>query len=208
MELWPEYYLVSIRNALINAVKIRMTSDQPMCFLLSGGVDSSLVCAIAQSLSETPIHTFCCAIAEKGEKANTNDIVNARKVSEFIGSIHVEVTFTAQEALVAIPEVIQNIGTYDITTIRASTPMYLMCKYIRDNTQFKVVFSSDVSDEIHSGYLFNYELQKDYYIDVSSKMMVKNLHNYDVLRSDGCISQNGLESRIPFSDQDVIKSAW
>ncbi len=129
-------------------------------------------------------------------------------MSEFIGSIHVEVTFTAQEALDAIPEVIQNIGTYDITTIRASTPMYLMCKYIRDNTQFKVVFSSDVSDEIHSGYLFNYELQKDYYIDVSSKMMVKNLHNYDVLRSDGCISQNGLESRIPFSDQDVIKSAW
>lgn len=78
--------------------------------------------------------------------------------------------------------------------------MFLLCKYIRDNTLFKVVFSGETADEAYSSYLFNYELQKDEYIDISSKMMTKNIHKYDVLRADGCISQNGLESRVPFSD--------
>ena len=82
--------------------------------------------------------------------------------------------------------------------------MYLLCKYIKEKTPFKVVFSGELADELFSGYLFNYELQEDKYIDVSSKLMVKNVHKYDVLRADACISQNSLESRIPFSDQDVI----
>ena len=107
-----EYYLANIRNSLINAVKVRLQADQPVCFLLSGGLDSSLICSIAQSLSDKPIHTFCCGIAEKGQLANTNDIINARKVAQFIGSIHTEVTFTVQEALDAIPKVIKNIGSW------------------------------------------------------------------------------------------------
>ena len=125
-----------------------MNSDRPKAFFLSGGLDSSLVASIASKLSDKPIHTFCCAIAEKGQKANTNDIINARKVAEFIGSIHTEVTFTQQEALEAIPKVIQNIGTWCQTTIRASTPMYLLSKYIKDKTDFKVIFSSDLADEM------------------------------------------------------------
>jgi asparagine synthase (glutamine-hydrolysing) len=85
--------------------------------------------------------------------------------------------------------------------------MYLLCKYIREKTSFKVVFTGECSDELFSGYLFNYEVPVDK-IQYSTRQMVKNIHQYDVLRADSCISQNGLESRVPFSDQNVIESAW
>ncbi len=107
-----------------------MNADQPICYLLSGGLDSSLVCSIAQSLSPEPIHTFCCGIAEKGQLSNTNDMVNARKVSKFLGTIHTEVTFTQDELLAIIPEIVRYCGTQDVTTIRASIGMYFVCKHI------------------------------------------------------------------------------
>ena len=122
---------------------------RPAVVLLSGGLDSSIIAAIGASLSDDPIHTFSIGF----EGCDSPDLIAARKVAEHIGSIHKEVTFTLKEGLEAIKDVIWHLETYDVTTIRASVPMYLLSKYISENTDIKVILSGEGSDELFGGYL-------------------------------------------------------
>jgi len=198
-----ETYLTSIRESVIDSVKRRLDADQPMAFLLSGGVDSSLVAAIsAYFLRDTKIKTFCCGMA------GGTDLLFARKVAEFIGSQHTEVLFTAEQALAAIDEVIYTTETWDVTTIRASVGQYLVSKYISENTDAKVVFVGEGPDEVCSSYLFNWyaRLPKD--IHPTAVDYVKNIHYYDVKRADRCIARWGLEARVALLDPEFIKSYW
>ena len=196
-----ECILKNIRETVCNSVKRRLDADRPIAFLLSGGVDSSLVCAIASKIIEQPIRTFCCGI--KG----STDLEYARKVAEHIGSNHTEVYFTEQEGLQAIEDVIYTTETWDTTTIRASVGQYLVSKYISNHTDCKVVLVGEGPDEVCSSYLFNYYSPKDKLHD-TAKEYVKNIHMYDGRRADRCTARWGLEARIPFLDLEFIKCYW
>ncbi len=196
--------LPKIRHAVINSIKRRLHADRPIAFLLSGGVDSSLVAAISSKiLGETNIiRTFCCGI--KG----STDMIYAKKVAEHIGSNHTEVYFTEEEGLAAIDDVIRTTETWDITTIRASVGQYLVSKYISTHTDCKVVLVGEGPDEVCSSYLFNYYAPNEKELDKASKEYVKNIHMYDGRRADRCVSRWGLEARIPLLDPEFINCYW
>jgi asparagine synthase (glutamine-hydrolysing) len=197
--------LPQIRNSVINSIKRRLHADRPIAFLLSGGVDSSLVASIsAKILSETNGHirTFCCGI--KG----STDMIYAKKVAEHIGSNHTEVFFTEEEGLAAIDDVIKTTETWDITTIRASVGQYLVSKYISQHTDCKVVLVGEGPDEVCSSYLFNYYAPNGEELDKSSKEYVRDIHMYDGRRADRCVSRWGLETRIPLLDPEFIDCYW
>ena len=189
----------NIREKLIKGVSKRLVADARVGFLLSGGLDSSLVCAIAAKESSEPIKTFSV-----GMDIDPIDLKYARIVADYIGSDHTEVIMTRQDVLDALEEVIYLLGTYDITTIRASMGMYLMCKAIHENTDLRVILTGEISDELF-GYKYTdfapsaAEFQKE-----SCKRM-RELHMYDVLRADRCISGNSLEGRVPFGDLDFVQ---
>ncbi len=194
-----------IRNSVINSIKRRLHADRPIAFLLSGGVDSSLVAAIsARILGETHGHirTFCCGI--KG----STDMKYAKLVADYIGSNHTEVYFTEEEGLDAIKDVIRTTETWDITTIRASVGQYLVSKYISEHTDCKVVLVGEGPDEVCSSYLFNYNAPNGEELDKSSKEYVRDIHMYDGRRADRCISRWGLEARIPLLDPEFIEAYW
>lgn len=202
LKLPIEKKLENIRTSVIEAVKLRLDANRPMAFLLSGGVDSSLVAGIAAKLIKEPLNTFCC-----GMKGAT-DFDYARKVAEHIGSNHTEVYFTEEEGLAAIRKVIYVTETYDTTTIRASVGQYLVSKYISENTDCKVVFVGEGPDEVCSSYLFNYYCPQDHNLHETAKEYVKKIHMYDGRRSDRCISNCGLEGRVALLDPQFIKSYW
>ena len=197
-----EYYLSEIRNAVINSVRRRLDSDRPMAFLNSGGVDSSLVVGIASKILGTPINTFCC-----GMKGGT-DLFYAKKVADHVKSKHTEVYFTAEDGLKAIDQVIYATETWDTTTIRASVGKYLVCKYIGENTDARVVMVGEGPDEVCSSYMFNWYAPDGESLDKCAKELVKELHLYDCKRSDRCISYQGLEGRVPLLDPEVIDAYW
>ena len=197
-EITEEYLLKEIRTRLMRAVDKRMMSHREIGCLLSGGLDSSLIAALVASSSEGPIQTF--SIGLKGSV----DLYFARKVADHIGSIHHEIELTEEEFLAAIPEVIYNIESYDTTTVRASVGNYLVSKYIRENTDCKVVFNGDGSDEVCVGYLYNINAPTLDAIQAESVRLVRELHYFDVLRSDRSISSNGLEPRTPFLDPHFV----
>jgi asparagine synthase (glutamine-hydrolysing) len=206
--LWGEYepteaeYLEEVRLSVEHSVKRRLVADKPMAFLLSGGVDSSLVAAIAaQTLSE-PIRTFCCGMSEG------TDLKFARDVAAHIGSIHTEVFFTPEEGLAAIPDVIRTIESWDTTTIRASVGQYLVSKYIGTQTDCKVVMVGEGPDEVCSSYLFNWYAPNGGALADAAKEYVKKIHYYDVKRADRCLSRWGLEGRVPLLDPEFIRSYW
>lgn len=200
-----DYILPKIRNAVINSIKRRLHADRPIAFLLSGGVDSSLVAAISAKIlgeNNSHIRTFCCGI--KG----STDMIYAKKVAEHIGSNHTEVYFTEEEGLEAIDDVIRTTETWDITTIRASVGQYLVSKYISQNTDCKVVLVGEGPDEVCSSYLFNYYAPNGEELDKASREYVRNIHMYDGRRADRCVSRWGLEARIPLLDPEFIESYW
>jgi len=192
---------VILRELLVSAVKKRMMSDRPVGFLVSGGLDSSLIASIASRLLDTPITTF--SIGFQGSP----DLIAAKKVANFLGSNHHEVIITQKDVIEALPQVIYATETYDITTIRASIPMWLLGRYIRQNTDIKVIFSGEGADELFGGYLYfhyapNYqEFQKE------SVRLIDDLYLYDVLRGDRSTANHGLEIRVPFLDADVLNFA-
>lgn len=191
--------MMQLKEALIEAVRLRLMSDRPMGCLLSGGLDSSLIAAIlVKFLGGKNVRTY--SIGMEG----STDLFYARKVAEFLGTVHHEVLFTAEEGLSVIPEVIETLGSYDITTIRASVGMYLLAKYISTKTDDKVIFSGEGSDEILQGYLYFHKAPSPEEGETESLRLVNNLHLYDVLRCDRCISANGLEPRVPFLDRHVV----
>lgn len=197
---YDDIYLCNIRKALINAVDIRLNIQvDKIGFLLSGGLDSSLICAIATSLTREKIKTFSIGI-----KDESTDLKNAQIVADHLQSQHTEIYFTKDDIIESIEDVIGCIESYDITTVRASIGNYLISKHISENTSIKVVMSGEVSDELTSGYLFNWFCP---YNKVNETMYdyLKNIHFYDGLRCDRTISDHGLEARIPFSDITFIK---
>ena len=177
----------------------RLVSDAKVGFLLSGGLDSSLVCAIAAKKSKEPIKTFAIGMSE-----DAIDLKYAKQVADYIGSDHTEVFMTKEQVLDSLDEVIHLLGTFDITTIRASMGMYLLCKWIHENTDIRVLLTGEISDELFGYKYTDFAPSADEFQRESEKR-IHELHMYDVLRADRCISVNSLEARVPFGDLDFVK---
>ena len=188
-----------IRDKLIAGVDKRLDADAPLGFLLSGGLDSSLVCAISSLILGKKIRTFAI-----GMEKDAIDLKYARQVADFIGADHTEVYMTRQQVLDSLEEVIAMLGTYDITTIRASMGMYLCCKAIHEQTDVRVLLTGEISDELF-GYKYTDFAPSPEAFQQESKKRIDELHMYDVLRADRCISVNSLEARVPFGDLDFVK---
>lgn len=184
----------NIHDLLIKAVIKRMDADAKVGYLLSGGLDSSLVCAIAQKHSDKPIHTFSI-----GMEDDAIDLKYARKVADYIGSIHTEFKMSKEDILKELPEVVKILETWDITTIRASLGMYILCKKIHETTDIKVILTGEVSDELF-GYKYTDFAPDAYSFQKEAEKRIKELYMYDVLRADRCISSNSMEGRVPFGD--------
>lgn len=191
----------TIVSTLERCVERRLSSDVPLGCLLSGGLDSSLIAAIAAR-----------KLGEKGQKLRTfsigmdgsRDVHYAIKVAEHIGSIHTNVTFTPEEGIQVITDVIQATETYDITTIRASVGQYLLAKWIKENTDVRVLLNGDGADECQMGYLYFYMAPSDNEAQQESCRLIDEIHLYDGLRVDRCISVHGLEARVPFLDREFV----
>lgn len=188
-----------IQKKLVAGVKKRLTADAKVGFLLSGGLDSSLVCAIAARESSTPIRTFAIGMNE-----DAIDLKYARQVADHIHSDHTEVLITKEDVLSSLEEVIALLGTFDITTIRASMGMYLLCKAIHETTDIRVLLTGEISDELF-GYKYTDFAPSAAAFQEESAKRIRELHLYDVLRADRCISVNSLEARVPFGDLDFVK---
>lgn len=189
-----------IREKLVAGVAKRLDSDAPLGFLLSGGLDSSLVCAIAQKLTpEKPIRTFAV-----GMEADAIDLKYAREAADYMGSVHTEIFITRDDVLKALEDVVYILGTYDITTIRASMGMYLICKAIHETTDVRVLLTGEISDELF-GYKYTDFAPSPQAFQEESAKRIRELYMYDVLRADRCISANSLEARVPFGDLDFVR---
>lgn len=189
----------NIHDKLVAGVRKRLVADAKVGFLLSGGLDSSLVCAIAARESEKTIKTF--AIGMSGDAI---DLKYAKQVADFIHSDHTEVIISKENVLQALENVIELLGTFDITTIRASIGMYLVCKYIHENTDIRVLLTGEISDELF-GYKYTDFAPSAAAFQKEAQKRIRELHMYDVLRADRCISVNSLEARVPFGDLDFVK---
>lgn len=191
--------LKNIREKLIAGVEKRLDADTPVGFLLSGGLDSSLVCAIAAKKLGKPIRTF--AIGMSGDAI---DLKYARQTAEYLGADHTDVIIDKDTVLNSLEEVVAMLGTWDITTIRASVGMYLVCKYIHQHTDIRVLLTGEISDELF-GYKYTDYAPSAAAFQAESQKRVRELYMYDVLRADRSISVNSLEARVPFGDLDFVK---
>ena len=193
-------YLNNIYNALYDAVSKRVvdTTDRPIACLLSGGLDSSLIAALVSKISNKQIDTY--SIGMQGSE----DLKKARIVADHIKSNHHEIVVSKEEFFDAIENVIYNIESYDTTTVRASVGNYLIAKYISKNSDSKVIFNGDGSDELTGGYIYMHHAPNNIDFDLECKRLLKDIHYFDVLRSDKSISSNGLEPRTPFLDKNFV----
>ncbi len=202
-----------IRQALREAVRRQLMSDVPYGVLLSGGLDSSVISAIAERYSEMRIednsqtkaywprlHSF--AVGLKGAP----DLAKARMVAEHIGTVHHEINYTIQEGLDAIRDVIYFIETYDVTTVRASTPMYLLARVIK-SMGIKMVLSGEGADEIFGGYLYFHKAPDARAFHEETVRKLSKLHLYDCLRANKSLSAWGVEGRVPFLDKEFLDVA-
>jgi asparagine synthase (glutamine-hydrolysing) len=196
-----------ISNALYSAVFKRCeTTERPVACLLSGGLDSSLVASLVSQYFKTfkstgeRVETYSIGLE------NSEDIKYARIVADYIGSKHTEIIVTEKEMFDAIPEVIKAIESYDTTTVRASIGNYLIGKYIAANSQAKVIFNGDGSDELFGGYLYMNKCPDDIEFDKETRRLLRDIHMFDVLRCDKSISSNGLEPRTAFLDKRFVNT--
>ena len=176
-----------------------LVADARVGVLLSGGLDSSLVCAIAAGKSAAPIRTFAIGMRE-----DAIDLKYARQVADYIGSDHTEVIITREDVLGSLERVVALLGTYDITTIRASMGMYLVCKYIHEHSDIRVLLTGELSDELF-GYKYTDFAPSPAEFQKEEEKRLREVHMYDVLRADRCISVNSLEARVPFGDLDFVR---
>jgi asparagine synthase (glutamine-hydrolysing) len=218
---WEQYDAVkdneasidALRDALEAAVKRQLMSDVPYGVLLSGGLDSSIISAIAKKYSAKRIeshdsqdawwpqlHSF--AVGLKGSP----DLAAARKVADAIGTVHHEIHFTVQEGLDAIRDVIYYLETYDVTTVRASTPMYLMSRVIK-SMGVKMVLSGEGADEIFGGYLYFHKAPNAEEFHKETVRKISKLHLYDCLRANKSLAAWGVEGRVPFLDKEFMDVA-
>ena len=190
---------VRIRESLEAAVAKRLNTVRAIGACLSGGLDSSLIAALATKLMGRPIHTY--SIGMEGSP----DLAAARLVAAHIGSIHHERVITADECLAVIPAVIKAIESYDITTVRASVGNYLLGRFIASETpDVKVVLNGDGADELLGGYLYMRACPDDAAFEAETDRLLTEIHRYDVLRSERSMAAHGLESRSPFLDRQFV----
>ena len=191
-----------INKSLSECVIDRLMADVPIGFLLSGGVDSSLICGIAANhLKPQRIRTFSC-----GLETGSTDEPYAKKVAEHINSIHTHIVFTEKEFIEAIPSIVYIIETYDITSVRASVAQYLICKWIKTNTDIKVLFCGDGSDELTKGYKYNHMAPNVEEAHKDTLRLLKDIIYFDGKRADRGIAGNGLEGRVPFLDYRFVNT--
>jgi asparagine synthase (glutamine-hydrolysing) len=210
MDWVPETYAPGIEDmvlervykGLYRAVEKMLPCDSPNGFLLSGGLDSSLVAAFARRIlgPEHILHTFTIGLE------GAPDFAFAREVAEHIGSVHHEFKYTLQEGLDVIPQVIQKIETWDDTTIRSSTPQYLLAKRVQ-SWGFKSVMSGEGADEAWGGYLYFHYAPNDEEFHEEMKDKLADLHFYDCLRTNKSMLASGVETRVPFLDPDFLEIA-
>lgn len=194
-----EEQLMKMRCLFESAVNKRFMTDRPFGVFLSGGLDSSLVAAlVAKKNAPNKIHSFSIGMI------GSTDLAKARIVANHIGSIHHEVVVTAQEMLDVQPDVIRALETYDTTTIRAGTPMYLLSKYIKENTNIVVVFSGEGSDEASGSYLYFHNAPSPAEFQDECVRLLRDLSYFDCLRCDKAVAANGLEVRVPFLDTEFL----
>ena len=202
-----------LRDSLEQAVRRQLMSDVPYGVLLSGGLDSSITSAVAKKYSEMRIETndkqpawwpqlHSFSVGLKGSP----DLAAAKLVADHIGTIHHEIIFTIQEGLDAIKDVIYNLETYDITTVRASTPMYLMARVIK-SMGIKMVLSGEGADEIFGGYLYFHKAPNAREFHDETVRKLDKLHMYDCLRANKSLAAWGIEGRVPFLDKDFMDVA-
>ena len=192
----------NIYSFLLNAVKKRTigTTDRPIACLLSGGLDSSVITAMVNSfLPPGQLETYSIGFS------GSVDLKYAKIVADYLKTKHTEIIITEDDYFNAIPEVIYNIESYDTTTIRASIGNYLVAKHISKNSKAKVIFNGDGSDELTGGYLYFNNCKNPVEFDKETKRLLRDIHMYDVLRSDKSISSNGLEPRTPFLDRGFVE---
>jgi asparagine synthase (glutamine-hydrolysing) len=191
-----------IKTQLNAAVTRRvMNTERSMGFLLSGGLDSSLVVAIAKRClpDGQRLRTFSI-----GTSPDSPDCKAARIVSEHLGTDHTEVIFTVDEGLAVIDDVIATLESYDTTTVRASVPMWLLARWISKNTDCKVILSGEGSDELFGGYLYFHGAPSVRDLSKECGRRLRLIHQFDGLRADRCMSAHGLELRVPFLDREVV----
>ena len=196
--------LKNIQHYLYEAVKKRvLVTERPIACLLSGGLDSSLITALVnechKQTSDKPLETFSIGLS------GSEDLKYARIVADYLGTNHTEILLTEQDFIEAIPDVICTIESYDTTTVRASIGNYLLGKYISENSDAKVIFNGDGSDELCGGYLYMHAAPDAIEFDKECRRLLKDIHAFDVLRSDKCISSHGLEPRTPFLDRTWVQ---
>ena len=197
----------TIVEKITNAVKKRVvgTTERPIACLLSGGLDSSLIAALVSRQlnncenTSNKLKTFSIGLP------NSEDLKYAKIVAKHINSEHHEIILTEDQFFDSIPEVINKIESYDTTTVRASVGNYLVAKYISNNTDCKVIFNGDGADELMGGYLYFKNAPNQYDFDKECRRLLKDIHTFDVLRSDKSISSNGLEPRTPFLDREWVE---
>lgn len=187
-----------IHDKLTAGIEKRLVADAKVGFLLSGGLDSSLVCAVAARKSAEPIRTFAIGMDE-----DAIDLKYARQVAEYIGSRHTEVIIDREQVISNLEEVVALLGTFDITTVRASIGMYLVCRAIHEQTDIRVVLTGEISDELFGYKYTDFAPSAEAFQEEAGKRL-RELHMYDVLRADRCISVNSLEARVPFGDLDFV----
>jgi asparagine synthase (glutamine-hydrolysing) len=197
---------LGIKNFLMQAVEKRCsTTERPIACLLSGGLDSSIVTALVNEFRQQlmpgcdPLETYSIGLAD------SEDLKHAKIVADYLGTKHTEIVLTEQDFLDAIPEVIYAIESYDTTSVRASIGNYLLGKYISKNSEAKVIFNGDGSDELCGGYLYMHKCPDAIEFDRESRRLLKDIHKFDVLRSDKCIASHGLEPRTPFLDRSWVQ---
>jgi len=199
-ENWELYYNL-IRDKFEEAVKKRVeTTERPIACLLSGGLDSSLVTSLVKKYYNGPqLETYSIGLE------GAEDLKYAKQVAEFLNTKHTEIIVSETDFFNAIPEVIEKIESYDTTTVRASVGNYLIGKYIKANSDAKVIFNGDGSDELCGGYLYMHCAPNALEFDLECKRLLNEICYFDVLRSDRSISTNGLEPRTPFLDRGWVE---
>jgi asparagine synthase (glutamine-hydrolysing) len=202
--------LPALKQALIKSVKSHLMSDVPFGVLLSGGLDSSLVASIATKLIQLPNGGIVSDYARLRSYAigleGSPDLAAAQKVANFLGTQHHNLTFTIQDGMDALSDVIYHIETYDVTTIRASTPMFLMARMIKA-FGVKMVLSGEGADEIFGGYLYFHKAPNGKEFHEETVRKLQSLHMYDCLRANKSMSAWGVEARVPFLDTEFIETA-
>jgi len=194
----------NIRTYLYEAVKKRcITTERPIACLLSGGLDSSLITALVMEYhiqhGLPPIETYSIGLS------GSEDLYYAKIVAEYLGTKHTEIVLTEEDFLNAIPDVIYAIESYDTTSVRASIGNWLLGKYIKEHSEAKVIFNGDGSDELTGGYLYMGCAPDAIEFDRECRQLLKDIHAFDVLRSDKSISSHGLEPRTPFLDRTWVQ---